>query len=263
METKNKGKNTISSPLIKVIIVLVLLLIGVGYFGYNYYGKYISEVKSRTSLVNGLNGELKIERNKNGSLTATIATMDLTNKNMLLDIKSKDDAIIQLQNIIKRKDKINKDLNNAIAIQTEIFLRYKDSINENKVIGDTTIGDTTFQTYERNFVLYNNYDSNDTTEWVFGNVILGKMIFEIELNIKNKYDVAIGRKRKNIFSPWQMYADITTYNPYDNITKVRSYSKQKMRPKRFGIGISAGVGFTYSGIGPYVGIGVNYNIIEF
>jgi len=246
-----------------VIIILVLLLIGIGYFGYSYYGKYISEVKSRTSLINGLNGELDIERNKNGSLTAKISTMEINNINMLLDIQSKDESIIQLQNIIKEKNKLNKKLDDALAIQTELFLKYVDSVNKNKVIDNVTIGDTTYQTYERSFILYNNYDQKDTTAWVFGNIVLGKMLFEIDLNIKNKYDVSIGRERKNIFSPWEMYADITTYNPYDNITKVRSYSKQKMRPKRFGIGVTAGIGFTYGGIGPFVGIGINYNFIEF
>ena len=247
----------------KIIIVLVLLLIGIGYFGYNYYGKYISEVKSRTSLISGLNGKLEIERNKNGSLTAKIATMELSDADMLLDIKSKDESIIQLQNIIKQKNKLNKKLDDALALQTQIYIDFKDSVNTNQVIGDTTIGDTTFQTYKRNFALYNDFDSNDTTAWVFGSVTLGKMIFEMDLNIKNKYDVSIGRERKNMFSPWQMFADITTYNPYDNITKVRSYSKQKMRPKRFGVGVTVGGGFVNGGFGPFIGIGVNYNFIEF
>jgi len=89
------------------------------------------------------------------------------------------------------------------------------------------------------------------------------MIFEMDINIENKYDVAIGRERKNMFSPWQSYADITTYNPYDNIKTIRSYGKQKMKPKRFGMGVSVGIGFAYEGISPYVGIGVNYNFIEF
>jgi len=246
-----------------IIFVLILLLFGIGYFGYSYYNKYQSEVTSRTSLVNGLNGELEIERNKNGSLTAKISTIEISNTDMLLDIKSKDDNIIQLQNIIKQKDKINNRLDNALAVQTQLTLKYKDSLNKNIIIGDTTISDTTYPTYERNFALYNDYDKNDTTAWVFGNVILGKMIFEIELDIKNKYDVTIGRERKNMFSPWQMYADITTYNPYDNITNIRSYSKQKIKPKRFGVGVSVGVGFAYEGISPYVGVGINYNFIEF
>jgi len=107
-----------------IIFVLILLLFGIGYIGYNYYDKYQSELKSRISLVNGLYDELDIERNKNGSLTAKISTMELNNKNLLLDIDSKDETIIQLQKIIKRKDKINKKLNNALAIQTEIYIKY-------------------------------------------------------------------------------------------------------------------------------------------
>jgi len=246
-----------------VIIVLAALLMAVGYFGYSYWKKYRMEVESTTSLVNGLSDSLTTERNKNGSQTARINSIVAQNEDLLLSINTKDESIIQLQNLVREKNNRNNQLEDALALKTNLLLQYMDSL-DNMVIGSVIINDTIYYTYEKNFKLYNEYDDKDTIVWVFGNVILGKMLFEVSLDIKNRYDVTIGRERKNVFKRWESYADITTYNPYDNVSHFRSYSKQKIKPKRFGIGFSVGYAFILNGaLSPYIGVGVNYNLIEF
>ena len=35
------------------------------------------------------------------------------------------------------------------------------------------------------------------------------------------------------------------------------------RPKRWGIGVSAGYGMSKDGLSPYIGLGISYNIIRF
>lgn len=52
-----------------------------------------------------------------------------------------------------------------------------------------------------------------------------------------------------------------TYNREVNKTITNTVIKRV--PKRWGIGISAGYSFTPQGFQPYVGVGVNYNVISF
>lgn len=246
-----------------IILILLALMMVMGYFGYTYYGKFQSELASKTSLITGLTDDVSVERQKNGSLTATIRTIEGKEADMLLDINSKDETIQQLQNIIKTKDKRNNRLESALAIQSGLVAQYRDSLTNNNIVGGEMVGDTMYPTYERSFALMNEYDDKDSTKWVSGLVLLGKSDFSLDLEIVNKFDVSISRTRKNIFSKWEMYADVTTHNPYSNIKTVRSFSKQKIKPKRFGVGPSIGVGWANGGFGAYVGIGVNFNIIEF
>lgn len=245
-----------------LIIILVALLVATGIFGYRYYRNYQTILIEKTSMIDGLSGELKLEREKNGSLTAQVFTIQSENTDMILAIETKDIALKQLQEAIKRTESKNKELESIVSAQGIIIAEYKDSIT-NIVIGGDTINDTIFPIYQRDFALKNTFDKTDSTIWISGLVILGKSTFDLSLNVVNKYDVIVGRERKNIFKPWKAYAEITTFNPYDNVKMVRSYSKTKLKPKRFGLGASAGITYSAEKVRPYIGLGVNYNIIEF
>lgn len=58
--------------------------------------------------------------------------------------------------------------------------------------------------------------------------------------------------------------DIKNRNPNTVITQVNAYRQMLPQPKRFGIGIQGGYGFS-KGLTPqpYVGVGISYNLIRF
>lgn len=77
--------------------------------------------------------------------------------------------------------------------------------------------------------------------------------------------------QRYIFSDSLYRAEITGYNVnldkmevYGKTTeKIITYPAVKPRPKRFGIGISAGYGYSGGTFRPYIGVGISYNIITF
>ena len=77
---------------------------------------------------------------------------------------------------------------------------------------------------------------------------------EIVSNLKSQIvlqDTIIQKKDSII------YLTNTIVNYQDKIIKI------KPKPKRFGIGIQTGYGFTQDKITPYVGVGVSFNLIRF
>lgn len=58
--------------------------------------------------------------------------------------------------------------------------------------------------------------------------------------------------------------DIINANPYNLVTGIEAYKVELPKPKRFGIGLQVGYGFS-QGLTPkpYIGIGASYNLIRF
>ena len=55
---------------------------------------------------------------------------------------------------------------------------------------------------------------------------------------------------------------ITNQNPYTKIGEIESITFDK-KPKYFGIGFNAGYGISKNGLSPYIGVGINYNLLKF
>lgn len=74
-------------------------------------------------------------------------------------------------------------------------------------------------------------------------------------------------KRKWFFGAQQNYIDVFPDDPRITIKGLKSFTVKEKPPKRLGIGIAAGYGITQHDntlrTTPYVGIGLNYNLIEF
>jgi len=72
----------------------------------------------------------------------------------------------------------------------------------------------------------------------------------------------------DIFTGWDRAkksykAVVTSDNPYVTITDIKSIKVVERKPGRVGIGIQAGYGVTKTGLSPYIGAGINYNLIRF
>lgn len=55
---------------------------------------------------------------------------------------------------------------------------------------------------------------------------------------------------------------IRVFQPVTTITNTITNTEIRYKPKRWGLGIQAGIGFTPSKVEPYIGIGVTYNIFS-
>jgi hypothetical protein len=206
---------------------------------------------------------LKQIRNNKGQLESTILVLQTNSQKLLNTLGLKNDEINRLAKLNKEYNERNKKLISALAISNNIIASYKDTI-ANMVIGDTVVNNIVYQTYTRDFALLNKYDLSDTTLWVKGNIVLGKTRFELDLSVKNQYDVAIYRERKNIFSKYSTYVTMINLNPYDKTNELRVLVTDTPKKKRFAVLAGVGIGMTtLTKFEPILGITVGAKLIEF
>lgn len=223
--------------------------------------------KDYVSTINALQDTMISYRNKDGMQVAKISLIETEKASMFLDIKSKDAVIVKLQEEVKKNEKrLGKSgsvtvITNTTEVKTvdTTYITFKDTIVRN---------DTVF--------VYPEYSSFikkglriDSSYWVTANVKANKDSTSFELGIQNSYTIVLGREKakgfKALFKPRVAFAEVTNENPYTSTKTLRSYRVQTPKPKRFGIGVHVGYGLIMDKVPilrPYIGIGINYNIIE-
>ncbi|MDM1093420.1 DUF6808 domain-containing protein [Myroides odoratimimus] len=89
----------------------------------------------------------------------------------------------------------------------------------------------------------------------------------LDLNYKVNLNIARYSKRTWLLAPKSDYIDIYSDDPRVTIKGLNSFTLQEKPVKRFGIGISTGYAVTLNNnqleAKPYIGIGLNYNLINF
>jgi hypothetical protein len=246
---------------ITIIVILVLLNLKSCKNTQNIEKDYVSTI-------NALQDTMTTYYNKDGMQVAKISAIETEKASMFLDIKSKDAVIIKLQEEVKKnKNRIGKSGSvTVITNTTEI-----NTVDTTYVISKDTIvrNDTVF--------IYPEYSSFirkglrvDSSYWITANVKANRDSTSFELGIQNSYTVVLGREKaksfKGLFKPKIAFAEVTNENPYTATKTIRSYQVKVPRPKRLGIGINVGYGIILDKkpvFRPYIGIGINYNIIEF
>lgn len=90
---------------------------------------------------------------------------------------------------------------------------------------------------------------------------------EMALTYDMGLNIARYSKRKWLLGKKEHYIDVFADDPRVTIKGLKSYTIQERPQKKFGIGIQVGYGFTINQnsiqASPYIGIGVNRNLIQF
>ena len=152
-------------------------------------------------------------------------------------IKSKDKDIQELQELVKKY----KNVQAATVIKTETKVVEK---IVNKPIFDTVSRETAY------------YSKFDLDGFVWGEIIAKKDSTDLILNIRNDFNIV------SYYDKGKLILDVSDKNPYSITKSQRSYINLP-KQKRWGLGINAGYGVSKSGLSPYIGLGVNYNLINF
>lgn len=88
-----------------------------------------------------------------------------------------------------------------------------------------------------------------------------QLAYDINLNDVRTHD------KKWLFGKTNNYIDLFSDDKRVTINGVKSFRIKETQPKRFGLGLNAGYGLAKDGnvikAIPYVGFGINYNLIEF
>lgn len=190
--------------------------------------------KENSKLIESLNDSISYYRDVEGILHSKISVIE---DDYFLKLKLKDKEIVELQDLVKKY----KNVKSATIIKTETKIVEK---IVNKTVLDT-ISNTPI--YESSFNL---------KDYIWGDIVAKKDTTDIKINIKNDFNIVTYKERG------KLVLDVSDKNPY-SVTKVQRSYINLPKQKRFGLGVNAGYGISKSGLSPYIGLGVNYNILNF
>lgn len=101
---------------------------------------------------------------------------------------------------------------------------------------------------------------NKTDQWLSlkGNFNSeGKLSVDLKINVDIDLWTGIDKKTK------QPTSIVTTKSPYISVIGIKSQKYDFPKPKKMGIGFIGGYGMSKTGLTPFVGFGVSYNLIRF
>ena len=190
--------------------------------------------KENSKLIESLNDSISYYKDVEGVLHSKISVIE---DDYFLKLKLKDKEIVELQSLVKKY----KNVKSATIIKTETKIVEK---IVNKTILDT-ISNTPI--YKSSFNL---------KDYIWGDIVAKKDTTDIKINIKNDFNIVTYKEKG------KLVLDVNDKNPYSITKSQRSYINLP-KQKRFGLGVNAGYGISKSGLSPYIGLGVNYNILNF
>lgn len=190
--------------------------------------------KENSKLIESLNDSISYYRDVEGILHSKISVIE---DDYFLKLKIKDKEINELQNLVRKY----KNVKSATIIKTETKIVEK---IVNKTILDTI---SNAPIYESSFNLKG---------YIWGDIIAKKDTTDIKINIKNDFSI-VTYKEKN-----KLILDVSDKNPY-SITKAQRSYINLPKQKRFGLGVNVGYGISKSSLSPYIGLGINYNLLSF
>jgi hypothetical protein len=197
-----------------------------------------------------LTDTIRILRQLDSTLIATIASYQANNKAQFLALASKDSTIIALQGMVKD---FKGRLQAAGAFTTETKFT---ATGKTKIVHDTAyIGSQSYPTYTTDFQL---------GRWVHGDVVANSDSIVVTPSVYDEYELGFGYDKSG-----KAYGEVKTHNPYNTIKTFRSYNLALPKQKRYGIGIQAGYGLMYIAPlnrvyhGVTLSIGISRHIVEF
>lgn len=205
-------------------------------------------------LYEALTDTLTTWKDKDSLNVAKIKAIEIESFKDFTKIQNLTETNLELQNLIKRQGKSIKDLEAALILKSETGVI--DTIRTYYPIGGDTIIFSKSNLLDR--IL------NDWIDVTYG-FKQGKSYFD--MNLTNRFEVVLKYEGRSVFKQGTPVAYVTSLNPYTSISDMRVVTKGQPRPKKMGISLQTGFGGLYDirnktvGYGPYIGIGLNYNII--
>jgi hypothetical protein len=238
------NKNKTFRVLKDVVLVAALILVATLYFNEKNLRA------EQETLIEGSLAELQVWKNKDGENVAKIQVLETSNAKTFLALESQNEAIQQLQRLVKENRKLFKDSNGTAGVitsETDINAGGVTEVTEdvdNDPIYSATIEDKWYK--------INSRATKDSTT--------------ISLKTYHNLSIVVGSESQGFFKKKKTFATAKDANPYSNITDMRIYNVTQ-KQKNFIVGPYVGYGLTKVGntinTGFQVGIGVTYKLIEF
>lgn len=234
---------------------VIVILLGVTILLFSLLSEKRSDYKKQVELYNSITDTVKFYKNKDSLNVAKIQVMQTDKESDFLKIKNLTGTNLELQNLIRNKDKEIKDLNTALIHKDETV--YIDTLRMYYPIGGDTI------IFSQSVLL-----DTINTKWINAKYGFNRGFSYLDLKVYNEYQITVGYEGGNLFKKGIPYGIVTNMNPYTSTKDMRVYQVSVPKQKRMGISFQTGFGGVYDmknnniSYGPYIGLGLNYNIIK-
>lgn len=234
---------------------VIVILLGVAILLFSLLSEKRSDYKEQVELYNSITDTLRFYKNKDSLNVAKIQVMQTDKESDFLKIKNLTGTNLELQNLIKNKDKKIKDLNTALIHKDETV--YIDTLRMYYPIGGDTI------IFSQSVLL-----DTINNKWINAKYGFNRGLSYLDLKVYNEYQITIGYEGGNLFKKGTPYGIVTNMNPHTSTKDMRVYQVSVPKQKRMGISFQTGFGGVYDmknsniGYGPYIGLGFSYNIIK-
>lgn len=216
--------------IIYTVFIIAVILSYITFFSYTVY----KDRNYSSSRIESLTDSIQYYKDSYNVLHSKISIIEADN---FTKINSKDKDIQELQELVKRY----KNVQAATVIKTETKVVEK---IVNKPVLDTVSKETAY------------YSKFDLEGFVWGEIIAKKDSTDLILNIRNDFNIV------SHYDKGKLVLDVSDKNPYSITKSQRSYINLP-KQKKWGLGINAGYGANKNGLSPYIGLGVNYNLLSF
>lgn len=244
----SKKKLILSGLLTGTIIVVILIIIFSIEKCNSTQGDIIINPENYNQEINASEGQVKI-------LTNEVISLKELQKQL---INSNNETMKFLAEELKRTQEMIKK-----GGSVTVFTSSSDYSGTAEIRYDTI--------YSKDTVIVSKIYFAADTPWFVGKfaVVDTGIVYQIEL--RDRYSIIMGKSKekgiKGFFKPYVPTASIKTQNPYNKIDSSIVYSISGSSTSKFGIGLSIGYGAYISkdviGHAPYLGVGLNYNLIQF
>lgn len=240
------GNNLLTKVLgiVSLVFFLVATFFGVYYFVEKEKAKELEyKLQETSNLLASSQDTLKYYKSEDGLNKARISTLETSKLETILQLQAKDKDIQWLQSVISQNKKdLKKPGDGVIVIQGETKF-------------DTTYVPVPVEGEWGKKVITRGFNN----EWINYSTTIRVDSTTTSIGVNNKYSLVLGTDKEG-----KRFADITNYNPYSTTNVLRTYQitdNVHKRPKKWGIGFSAGYAFNGSQFKPAILFGINRSLI--
>jgi hypothetical protein len=232
-------------PFVLVIIVLLIIII--------MFKHCNGKEKEKSTLYEHLEDSIVFHKNRSGQKVARIQLLESNSVKDFLKIKTQDSVVKHLQAKVKEYERQIK--NNGSVTKIGTFSSISNStatVARDTIIidrGDSLKASIYTTTFKDKWINYRIDAFPDTTY--------------LDLKTKDNFSVILGSERPKWYKKKQPFVDVISESPYTEVKSVRAYRvTSSMKPTRLSLGIQVGYGFSSLIPKPYIGIGLQYNILN-